>query len=157
MENTNEDLIELLNDLILINNDRIVGYEKAIDELKDINIDLKAMFKKMAAESREYRTELATEVASLGGEVATGTTNIGKVYRVFMDVKATFSGKDRDAVLSSCLHGEEAAQDAYASALDSNTPLPVELRHKIALQKNALLESRNLIKNYRSLQSDLDL
>ena len=33
MENSKE-TIDTLNDLILINNDRIAGYEKAIDELK---------------------------------------------------------------------------------------------------------------------------
>jgi hypothetical protein len=33
MENT-KDTIETLNDLVLINNDRIAGYEKALDELK---------------------------------------------------------------------------------------------------------------------------
>ena len=39
MENKNE-IIEVLNDLVLINNDRIMDYEKAIRETRDTNNDL---------------------------------------------------------------------------------------------------------------------
>ena len=37
MENKQE-VIGILNDLILINNDRIAGYEKAIDELRFLRV-----------------------------------------------------------------------------------------------------------------------
>ena len=33
---TNENLVEVLNDLVQINNDRIEGYEKAAEETKDM-------------------------------------------------------------------------------------------------------------------------
>jgi len=36
--------IELLNDLVQINNDRIVGYQKAIEESKPEDMDLKNLF-----------------------------------------------------------------------------------------------------------------
>ena len=36
----------LLNDLIMINNDRMVGYQKAMEELKSEDSDLKLLFKK---------------------------------------------------------------------------------------------------------------
>ncbi|RYF22676.1 MAG: DUF2383 domain-containing protein, partial [Flavobacteriales bacterium] len=42
---------EILNDLIEINNDRIAGYEKAIEELKAEDADLKTLFVKMVGES----------------------------------------------------------------------------------------------------------
>ncbi|PWJ58324.1 uncharacterized protein (TIGR02284 family) [Dyadobacter jejuensis] len=156
METTNENLIEVLNDLIRINNDRTEGYLKAIDELDNIDVDLKTVFEKMAADSRDYKQELSREVVALGGEVATGTTNMGKIYRVWMDVKATFTGTDREAVLNSCEYGEDAAQEAYEEALKSDTPLPVDLRHLIGRQKASLLEAHNLIKNYRDLQEDIN-
>src|ERR1041384_334322 len=101
MEKNNE-LVEVLNDLIEINNDRIKGYEKASKELSSADVDLKAIFSRMADESRTYTTELAAEVGRQGGDPSTGTTASGKIYRAWMDVKATFSGKDRHAVLESC-------------------------------------------------------
>ena len=67
MTTTNENLVEVLNDLIQINNDRIEGYEKAVEETKDIDVDLKAIFIKMAEESMKYKTELVAEVGRLGG------------------------------------------------------------------------------------------
>ncbi|WP_138484900.1 ferritin-like domain-containing protein [Dyadobacter bucti] len=148
---TNENLVEVLNDLVRINNDRIDGYEKAIKETEDIDVDLKGIFQKMANESRENVTELSAEIASLGGEVATGTTNSGKIYRVWMDIKATFTGHDRASVLESCEYGEDAAQEAYDDALATDTDLPVNIRQIITDQKAELLESHNLIKKYRDL------
>ncbi len=96
MITTNEKLVEVLNDLIEINNDRVVGYEKAADETKTVNIDLQAIFHKMADESRKYKSELVEEVTRLGSEPSTGTTNSGKLYRIWMDAKAIFTGKDTD-------------------------------------------------------------
>ena len=148
---TNESLVEVLNDLIKINNDRIDGYERALSEVKDIDLDLRGIFQKMANESREYVQELSREVATLGGEVATGTTGSGKIYRVWMDIKATFTGHDRTSVLESCEYGEDAAQEAYEDALATDADLPVDVRQLITNQKASLLESHNLIKKYRDL------
>lgn len=147
----NENLAEVLNDLIRINNDRVVGYEKAVEETKDIDVDLKAIFHKMAADSREYATQLSSEVRKLGGEVATGTTNSGKLYRVWMDVKATFTGKDRQAVLENCEFGEDAAQKAYEDALSSDAEIPSDVRQLITDQKSSLRTAHDLIKKYRDM------
>ena len=96
MITTNEKFVEVLNDFIEINKDRVVGYEKAADETKTVNIDLQAIFHKMADESRKYKSELVEEVTRLGNEPSTGTTNSGKLYRIWMDAKAIFTGKDTD-------------------------------------------------------------
>ncbi len=149
MSTTNENLIEVLNDLIQINNDRIEGYEKAIKETDDIDVDLQGIFQKMANESRGYVSELTSQVSALGGEVATGTTNSGKIYRVWMDVKATFTGHSRQAALESCEGGEDAAQEAYADALASDAEIPVDVRQLITDQKASLKTSHDLIKKYR--------
>ena len=148
---TNENLVEVLNDLIKINNDRIDGYEKAITEVEDLDLDLKGIFQKMANESRENIEELSIEVRNLGGEIATGTTGSGKIYRVWMDIKATFTGHDRTSALESCEYGEDAAQEAYDDALATDVDLPVNIRQIIANQIAELLESHNLIKKYRDL------
>ena len=51
---TNDNLVGVLNDLIQINNDRINGYEKAAEEIRDRDIDLQALFGKLANDSRKY-------------------------------------------------------------------------------------------------------
>ena len=86
---------EMLNDLLQINNDRIVGYQKAIDELKPEDSDLKVLFTRYISQSRENATELTTEITRLDGKPTDGTTNSGKIYRVWMDLKAAIAGKDR--------------------------------------------------------------
>ena len=147
---TNEKLVEELNDLIEINNDRINGYEKAADESKDRDVDLQAIFHKMADESRGYKAELTEEVRRLGGDPeSTSTTNSGKLYRVWMDVKAIFTGKDRQAILENCEFGEDAAQKAYNMALASDAEMSAETRNLITDQQSKLKTSHDLIKKYR--------
>jgi uncharacterized protein (TIGR02284 family) len=149
----NSNLVEVLNDLIRINNDRTEGYGKAADNARDIDVDLRAIFERMGDESRDYAIKLTGEVGRLGGEPATGTTASGKIYRAWMDVKATFSGKDRTSVLAACEFGEDAAQRAYETALKSDAEMPAEVRQLIAEQKSALKTSHDLIKKYRDMNA----
>lgn len=150
---TNDNLIEVLNDLIRINNDRIVGYDKASEQARDIDVDLRATFTRMAEESRQYAAELTQEVVRLGGEPATGTTNSGKIYRVWMDVKDVFTGSSRQAILENCEFGEDAAQKAYDSALKSDAEINAETRQLITNQKSSLKTSHDVIKKYRDLHA----
>ncbi len=148
---TNEKLTEVLNDLIEINNDRVNGYVKASEETKDLDVDLQAIFNSMANDSRKYAAELSQEVNKLGGEPATDTTNRGKIYRVWMDVKAAFAGHDRQSVLESCEYGEDAAQKAYNEALASDAEISADVRQLITDQQASLKVAHNLIKKYRDL------
>ena len=146
---TNEKLISVLNDLIRINNDRVTGYDKASDETETIDVDLRAIFQSYANDSQKYANELALEVKRLGGESADGTTGLGKIYRAWMDVKATFTGQDRQAILSSCEYGEDQAQKAYTDALASDAEMNADIRQLITSQKAALKRSHDIIKKYR--------
>ncbi len=147
----NEKVIGILNDLIRINNDRIVGYEKGIDELKDEDNDLKTLFNRYVSESSKYAQELTAEVTRLGGDAADGTTNSGKVYRVWMDLKAVVSGKDRKAVLSNCEFGEDAAQKAYDTALNTDIEFEASLRDLIVKQKATLKIGHDEVKRLRDM------
>lgn len=145
----NDQLTEVLNDLVRINNDRVEGYERAIEETRDKDSDLKAVFHRMADESKQYASELESEIRRHGGEIATDTTFSGKIYRMWMDVKAAFTGKGRQSVLESCEFGEDAAQRAYEEALRSDAPLPADVRQLIVNQKASLKTSHDTIKQYR--------
>jgi uncharacterized protein (TIGR02284 family) len=147
----NEKLVGILNDLIQINHDRVVGYEKAIDELKDTDADLKTLFERYASESRQYGQELNAEVSRLGGDPADGTTNSGKVYRVWMDLKAAVTGHDRKTVLQNCEFGEDAAQKAYDMALNSDIEFEPSVRDLIVRQKATLKSGHDEVKRLRDM------
>lgn len=138
---------EVLNDLVQINNDRIEGYQRAIKELKDGDADLKELFSSMISESIQYKSQLV----SAGAEADNDTTNSGKIYRAWMDVKAVFTGHDRKAVLSNCEFGEDAAQKAYNTALNEEN-LPSDIRALLSQQKQALKASHDRIKMLRDFQ-----
>ncbi len=152
---TKEELVSVLNDLIQINNDRVVGYEKAANESKDSDMDLKTTFTEMADQSRKYAAELTQEVGRLGGDASTDTTISGKVYRVWMDLKAAITGKDRESILGSCEYGEDVAQRAYDAALESDAYMSTEIRQLISNQKSNLKTSHDLIKKYRDMHENV--
>jgi len=149
---TTEVTTEILYDLIAINNDRIKGYEKASSELTPEDSDLQPVFGRMISESRTLKTELEHELHQSGGfdpDVDTNETTFGgKIYRTWMDVKATFSGNSRKAVLDSCEYGEDAAQDAYKEALE-DFEISGTARALISDQKTKLRRSHDEIKALR--------
>lgn len=148
METTKATII-VLNDLIEINNDRIKGYEKAIEELKDADQDLKTLFAGMIDESRQAKMALGKEVQVLGADMKSDdTTNSGKIYKAWMDVKAIFSGHNRHTVLSNCEFGEDAAQKAYKAAL-AEEHLPHFLHTLLEQQKTKFKSSHDEIKALR--------
>ena len=148
-----EKVANILNDLIRINHDRVVGYEKAIEELKDDDADLRTLFQRYIIESRQYAQELTQEVNRLGGDPAEGTTNSGKIYRVWMDLKAAIAGKDRKTILDNCEFGEDAAQKAYDLALNSDVDLEPSLRDLIVRQKATLKVGHDEVKRLRDLHA----
>jgi uncharacterized protein (TIGR02284 family) len=151
---TNEKNNEILNDLIRINNDRATGYEKAAGETEAADQDLRSIFNSMSSESHAYASELGRYVMQSGGDPTDSTTVSGKIYRVWMDIKATFTGKDRKSILESCEFGEDAAQKAYKEALqsDSGLKLSADIREMITRQKEKLKASHDRIKLLRDAQ-----
>jgi len=152
---THEAINEILNDLVKINNDRIVGYERAITEAKDLDIDLKAIFEAMIRQSSEYKEELAGKIKQDNGIVEDGTTASGKIYHAWMEIKHTFTDSDRHSILSSCEFTEDAAQRAYEAALSADTLTDAEIKQLIADEQVGLKKSHDLIKNQRNAHKAL--
>ena len=148
MEKSKE-IIEVLNDLVMINNDRVEGYEKAVKELKPEDQDLKSLFDHMIVESQQLKSDLVQELQVLHGEVEKGTSEMGKIYRGWMSLKAVFTGDSRHAILSNCEYGEDSAQKAYDKALETEK-LPAFLREMFMNQKAALKASHDEIKDLRN-------
>ena len=137
---------ETLRDLIRINNDRVTGYSKAAAQAKDD--DLQSLFSQLAQQSRQFANELRSYVIDNDKDVTDETTTAGKIYRAWMDVKATFGGDNRKAILASCEFGEDAAQKAYKEALEDDDLSP-DVRATIQSQKAILREAHDKIKMMR--------
>jgi uncharacterized protein (TIGR02284 family) len=147
MENTKA-TIETLNDLILINNDRIAGFERAVSELKAEDTELKYTFTNLIAESHRFKMEIATEIAALGQDIETGTSTGGKLHRTWIDLKAAFTGHSKHSILEECEFGEDAIKKAYQTALQDEF-LPAYIRQTLTKQQIDLKAAHDTVKALR--------
>jgi uncharacterized protein (TIGR02284 family) len=150
---TIEKSVEVLNDLIEINNDRVAGFEHASKDLDENDGDLKAIFERFSSESRANAQELTDAVNRIGGEAETGTSGTGAIHRAWLDVKATFSGHDRKSVLAECERGEDAIKKAYKDALTVDNGLSPELDRIVARQQEGIISAHDKIKFLRDRQA----
>jgi uncharacterized protein (TIGR02284 family) len=146
---TSEKALDVINDLIKINNDRVAGFEKAANNLEGDDNGLIAVFNKLAGESQQYVAKLTDIVQLYGGEAAEGTSTSGDLHRAWIDIKATFTGSDLLAILNECERGEDAAKAAYRDALDPENELRPELFEVLQLQQQGIAEGHDLIKSLR--------
>ena len=137
---------ETLRDLIRINNDRVTGYSKAATQTDDQ--ELQSLFSQLSQQSRQFASELRSLVSDNDNNVTDETTTAGKIYRTWMDVKATFGGDDRHGILASCEFGEDAAQKAYKEALEDDDLTP-GVRVIVERQKATLRQAHDKIKMMR--------
>jgi uncharacterized protein (TIGR02284 family) len=153
----NKKIIEVLNDLIKINEDRITGYEKAASNLENSEVMLKSLFYQISDESQEINNRLTDKVIELGGEPANDYTIPGKIYQLWMDIKATFAGRDSSAnsSLEACEFGEDAAQRAYKEAVAESKDFPEPIRHMIKNQQHLLKMAHDLIRNQRNQNHEM--
>ena len=143
-----EQSIDVLNALVVINNDRIEGYTTASKEAEES--DLKTLFAQFEHTSQKCRAELVQEVQRLGGEPAEGTKTTGKIYRAWMDIKATLTGNDRKAILNSCEYGEDVAIEAYEDALNNNAEdLSIEQQSMLKNQLQMIKVDHDKVKGLR--------
>jgi uncharacterized protein (TIGR02284 family) len=144
----NEEAVDVLNNLIEINNDRIEGYETASKETKEDS--LSSMFSRFIETSLKCREELTEEVERLGGTPVEGTKISGKFFRAWMDVKAALTGNDHKAILDSCEYGEETALETYDKALrDDSEHLSIEQRDMIDAQREMIKADYDEIKELK--------
>lgn len=145
----NEDIVDELNELVKINNDRIQGYEKAIEDTKDTELD--GLFRQAVLQSQNFRSQLADHIVRIDGKAvsdATSTDLSSKIHRAWIDIKAALSGNDRDTVLSSVEFGENAAVEAYEDALDEDD-LPHYIKDVLETQLADLRATRDRVLSLR--------
>ena len=151
---TIEKSVEVLNDLIEINNDRIAGFDHAGKDLGEGDADLKSIFEKFSSDSRKNVEELTAAVNQIGGDAEAGHSASGTIHRAWLDVKATFTGHDRKSVLAECERGEDAIKKAYKDALVPESGLSTDNERIIARQQEGIIAAHDQIKFLRDRQAE---
>jgi uncharacterized protein (TIGR02284 family) len=144
---TNKEIVDDLNDLVKINNDRIQGYEKAIEDNEDPQLD--DLFRHYVIQSQNFRSQLADHIVRIDGtgvSDATSTDVTSKIHRAWIDIKSALTGKDRDTVLSSVEFGENAAIEAYQDAIDKDH-IPAYIKEDLQKQLSELQVAFDKIKS----------
>ncbi len=125
--------MEVLKELNEFVHDGLEGYERAAKESTDtLRQDV---YRRFSQQRLAFANELNQIIQQHGGSPERDTTAKGKLYRQWMDFKATITGSNEEAILGSCIYGEEWAQKAYRDALDHE--LPAEVRGVILRQREA--------------------
>lgn len=147
METNDKEIVDSLNNLIQINNDRIQGYLTAAKETEES--DLKTVFSEMMQTSQECRRELTQEVTKRGGKPIEGTTVSGKFYRAWMDVKSALTSKNRKAILNSCEFGEDIAVKTYKSEMEGAQLTSSDVLNILENQYSKIKSGHDKIKQLR--------
>jgi uncharacterized protein (TIGR02284 family) len=148
-----EGTIEILNGLIGINNDRIVGYETALKETQDA--DLNALFLQFIQTSKKCRHELSAEVERLGGTPTVSTETASKFFRAWMDVKAVLVGHHSRTLLNWCESGEDMAVDTYDNILRTKSAdITAGQQTMVNAQYELIKADHNKIKGMRDLAKE---
>ncbi|WP_400193269.1 PA2169 family four-helix-bundle protein [Hymenobacter sp. B81] len=138
-----------LHELLLFVNDRIEGYQRAVDESKDS--ELKGYYKQLVSQSQQFSNELNEYLRHQAGGRETGTTLKGKLYRGWMDAKAALTGRDEKAILGSNIYGEEWALKAYEEALNDGS-LTGTLRTAVQRQFNQSKKTHHKLQQLKNQQ-----
>lgn len=144
---TNKDIVDDLNDLVKINNDRIQGYEKAVEDNEDPQLD--DLFRHYIIQSQNFRSQLADHIVRIDGLAVSDVTSTdasSKLHRVWIDLKSALTGKDREAVLNSVEFGESAAVEAYEDSIEKDH-IPAYIKEDLQKQLAELKASYSKIKS----------
>lgn len=145
MATTNEDCIDILNNLIETCKDGANGFKEASEGVTDA--DVKALFLQYATQRATFATELQAEVAALGGDPETSGTTAASLHRGWINIKSAVVGNDRKAVLEECERGEDHAKAAYEKA--SKGCLTGNPASVVARQHSAVQEAHDRVKALR--------
>lgn len=115
------------------------------DHLKDAA--LKKYFLAESLKRAQFRGDLE-EILHQNGvhDIKESGTTVGRLNRVWGDLKAKLGGGDR-TLLVNAEQGEDEIKDAYEDAMNQELPLPV--RQLLTEQQVHVLDSHTYIKNQR--------
>ena len=146
---TNDNLVNVLEEIIEKNRDAEKGYEKAAE-----NADsqyLRDYFTRKSTERASFCADLKREMAANYDDFDDDGSFTGTMHRAWMDIKNFFSADNDEAMLEEAIKGDKAAVEEYNDVLNDNT-LPVGLATVIRDQKMKIQADLNKIKSLEDLR-----
>jgi len=148
MKTTSEKCDKALRELMIINHDRIEGYSHAAEDARDN--DLKIIFTRFSNQSKAFSNQLKDYIGDWDKLPDDDKTKLsGKLYRVWMDMKAALAGNNRKSVLNSCEFGEDVAKKTYDDILADTEDMPSDVIAIVRQQRAALQEGHDMIRSMR--------
>ncbi len=115
---TNENSLDVLNDLVETCKDGQHGFRTAAEDAKDS--ELARIFAEFASQRTSFIAELQDRIRSLGGNPEKSGSVAGAMHRGWIDLKSALATNEPHAVLAECERGEDVAVSSYKKALEEN-------------------------------------
>ena len=137
--------LDLLNDLVRVNNDRMAVYQKAACCANEQGFSTALL--NVGNNSEPITIVLNNAIANLGGDPAIGTTLIGRLFGLWMGIRAFFGSNDSTSIMTLCCAVDAIAQKAFKNAI-TETQLSPAVRQMVHDQEEALRASSALAKTF---------
>ncbi len=134
-----------LNDLVQICLDGEKGFAEAANRTTDPALKVELM--DYSKQRRDFAADLKSLVARNGDKPSESGNLSAGLHRVWIDVKAVFTGNDRHAILAECERGEDSAVAAYKNAQDGG--LSSDVLQLVQSQFFAVKRTHDRIKTLR--------
>jgi uncharacterized protein (TIGR02284 family) len=134
---SNDDVVDVLNDLIETCKDGEYGFRSCADHAK--SAELKNVFTTRAEECRRAADELKERVIACNGKPEDSGTAAGALHRGWVAARSVLTGYTDHAILDECERGEDVAVKKYRSALEKQLPQDVRAlveRQLLGAQRN---------------------
>ena len=143
---SNEDVVDVLNDLLENCRDGEYGFRTCADEL-DGSSHLKQVFLDRAQGCQRSAAELQQLIVAYGGKPADGGTASGALHRGWVHVKGAVGADGEVSMLEECERGEDAAVARYRKALKQ--PLPGDVIRVVQTQAEGAQRNHDQIRSLR--------
>lgn len=120
---TTHDVTDAINHLLELCRDGENGFHLAASAIDDPS--LKAELIQYSMQRRDFATDLAGALGTLGETPRERGTVSGAVHRGWINIRAAIAARNTHAVLAECERGEDAAVEAFGDAIGNGLPAEV--------------------------------
>lgn len=136
---TNEETVELLNDLLTKAYDAEQGYEQAAKRADEAS-RLRDFCLTQSSLRLSFGHEIKSLIKQYGGEPDKGASIAGKTHQAWIAIKDAVSSDDEEAILEECIRGEEAALEEYNEKLQTEG-IPADVATAMMNQRNSVADA----------------
>jgi len=109
------EVIQILNDLITLNKNRVTGYKEIVHKVNDETIADHC--REMIRQGERNVSQLSSIIEDAGGSVEDKTTTSGFIYNLWMDIVYAEEKESQQDVYDYCRRMEQTALEGYEALL----------------------------------------